>query len=217
MKDTIIRKPSFDIEENLLSKGYQNVCGIDEAGRGAWAGPIVSAAVILDIGKQIQGIDDSKRLDSKARQAACTLIQKTAKSFGIGLATVEEINVHGIQAATYLSYHRAIAKLQIDPDFIITDHYKLPNAPKPQKAFTFGDQLSLSIAAASILAKVERDKIMTVLSTGSCLNYGFDKNFGYGTVRHQKEILENGLCDNHRVKFVSKLFMRDVQTNLFDN
>lgn len=210
------RKPDFKVEDDLERRGFLNVCGIDEAGRGAWAGPLLGAAVILDTKKTIDGIDDSKRLSSKQREKLSEIIKEEAVAYGIGLATVQEINKFGIQSATYLSFQRAIDKLAVKPDFALIDHYRLPSSPIPQKAISFGDQTCLSIAAASIIAKVERDKIMVALSSGACLRYGFEQNYGYGTDKHQKMIVRNGLCDNHRIKFVSGLFAKHSQEQLFD-
>lgn len=209
--------PNFDLENKLVEGGFSSVCGIDEAGRGAWAGPLVSAAVVLDSKNIIDGINDSKKLSPSAREALSRLIKKYAVSFGIGIVSVEEINSLGVQSATYVSYHRAIKRLSPAPDFILIDHYRLPNPPAHQKSISHGDQISFSIAAASILAKVERDKIMLKIAKNSPVNYNFEKNFGYGTADHIKAINEFGLCHDHRTKFVNNLMVKKHQRGLFDN
>lgn len=209
--------PDFSEEKYLSEKGYFAICGIDEAGRGAWAGPLVSGAVILDIDDEVGGINDSKKLSKPKREVLDTVIRKKSRAYGIGLASVREINELGIQTATYLSYQRAINALVLKPDFILIDHYRLPGAPAPQKSISHGDQISLSIAAASILAKVERDKLMTTLANGKNFDYHFEKNYGYGTATHKDAITRKGLSDNHRIKFVSNLCSRTIQENLFDN
>lgn len=210
------KKPNFSVENSLRKKGALRICGIDEAGRGSWAGPIVSAAVILNPKNKIVGIDDSKRINKKLRKELCQKIKDRAISYGVGMASVKEINKYGIQPATYLSYIRAIEKISPPPDFIIIDHYRLPNSPFPQLSITFGDQISLSIAAASIVAKVERDDYMTKLSKIEP-GYYLEKNFGYGTKVHQGCILELGLSNSHRKKFVEKLYKRKSQEKIFDN
>lgn len=210
-------KPDFKVERDLEKKGFSLVCGIDEAGRGAWAGPLVSAAVILDKKNIVDGIDDSKRLNVKTRASLAKIIKETCVSYGVGISTVQEINKFGIQAATYLSYERAILQLNPPPDFMLIDHYRLPKIRTPQLPISHGDRISVSISAASIIAKTTRDEIMQALASSYHEAYGFEKNFGYGTKVHQDAIIKIGICENHRIKFVSNLFLKNNQGDLFDN
>jgi len=192
--------PSFDHEKELFKEGFKFICGIDEAGRGALAGPLVCAAVILK--EESDLLFDSKTIDKTKRETAYEYIVKNAVSFSVGVSDVNEISKFGIQTATYIAGHKAILNLKFKPDFLIIDHYRFPATQIPQLPLTHGDSLSQSVAAASIIAKVTRDKIMTTLSQKTKYKkYHFASHFGYGTKQHYSIIESEGLCDLHRKNF----------------
>lgn len=202
MKKTNRNRPSFEIEKSLWLKGYSLVCGIDEAGRGALGGPLVSSAVILPKNLKINGINDSKLLSATQREFLFEEIIAQAIGYSISMASVDEINKLGIQGATYLSYKRSIDGLKKEPDHLLIDFYKLPDSTINQTSIKFGDKISCSIAAASILAKVTRDKIMRELAEDPKLNvYGFEKHFGYGTKLHLQKLAEYGVSKAHRLSY----------------
>ncbi len=194
--------PSLREEKEIWKNGYSLICGIDEAGRGAIAGPLVCGAVILDP-KKVHKYNDSKLLSSKRREELHERLKQDSICFAIGIASVEEINQLGIQTATFLSYERAINTLNPKPDFLLIDYYRLPRTLLPQKSITKGDRISQSIAAASILAKVTRDNLLTELSK-DYINYNLDKHKGYGTLQHFNLIAKFGVSPIHRVKFIDK-------------
>lgn len=209
--------PTLKTEEQIWKEGFKFICGIDEAGRGALAGPLVAAAVILPR-KTIRGINDSKKLNSKQRNRVFEKITQKAVCWGVGITEIDEINLYGIQTATYLAYHRAINSLKTRPNFLMIDHYRLPGTPLPQVSLTHGDQRSLSIAAASIVAKVTRDRLMEKVARGrEFKKYGFAKNFGYGTKFHQVKIREAGVSRIHRIKFASVDNQTQTTFNLFED
>lgn len=192
--------PTLDRERELLKNGFKYICGIDEAGRGALAGPLVCAAVILE--KESDLIFDSKSINKTRRENAYNYIVKNAVSFSIGISEVDEISKFGIQTATYIAGHKAISNLKVKPDFLIIDHYRFPATQIPQLPLTHGDSLSQSVAAASIVAKVTRDQIMTRLSKKQKYKkYKFSKHLGYGTALHYSIINSEGLSDLHRKNF----------------
>jgi ribonuclease HII len=212
-----INLPTLEVEEKIWKEGFKFICGIDEAGRGALAGPLVVGAVILPR-KKIRGINDSKKLNRKQRNQIFEKITKEAVCWGVGIAETDEINLYGIQTATYLACHRAINSLKNKPDFLIIDHYRLPATTLPQISLTYGDRRSLSVAAASIIAKVTRDRIMEkIAKRREFKKYGFDKNFGYGTKFHQIKIQKTGISRIHRIKFVSNTIEKQITLNLFGN
>jgi len=193
--------PTLEIEQELWELGYQRVCGLDEAGRGALAGPLVAAAVILPR-KTIDGLNDSKLLTANERNKLHKIICMSTH-WGVGVVEVEEINRHGIQTATYLAFRRSLDGLKVKPDFLLIDHYRLPAASVGQKSVTFGDRLSQTIAAASIVAKVTRDQIMRELArTKEGRGYLLNQHFGYGTARHLELIDRLGPSIHHRRQFV---------------
>lgn len=194
--------PNLREERKIWKDGYSLICGIDEAGRGAIAGPLVSGAVILDP-KKVHKYNDSKLLSSKRREELLEKLKQDSLCFAIGIASVEEINQLGIQTATFLSYERAINALNPKPDFLLIDYYRLPETLLPQKSITKGDRLSQSIAAASILAKVTRDNMLTELSK-DFIDYNLAKHKGYGTLEHFNLIAKFGASPIHRVKFIDK-------------
>ena len=178
----------------------QHICGLDEAGRGPLAGPVVAAAVIFKPGTLIEKLNDSKKLTAAKREALFDEIILNALAYGIGSATREEIDEHNIHQATFLAMRRALAKLNRQPDYLLLDGFPLPDAACPQRAIPGGDSRSLTIAAASILAKVTRDKMMFELHQ-RYPQYGFNRHKGYGTEEHCRALCQHGPCPAHRQSF----------------
>jgi ribonuclease HII len=191
--------PDYFVEASL---GGQ-VAGIDEAGRGPWAGPVVAAAVILNPSRMpaelIAGLDDSKKLRKPVRDLLFDQIRAAAAP-GVGLASVEEIDELNILQATMLAMRRAFENLPETPQYAIVDGNRDPGLGVPTRCLVGGDASSLSIAAASIVAKVTRDRIMTALAR-DCPGYGWEKNAGYGTPQHQQGLAENGVTPHHRKSY----------------
>ena len=187
--------PDFLLEQEV--EGI--VAGVDEAGRGPWAGPVVAAAVILDQKIFPKGIGDSKKLTAKKRDVLFEQIQAQAK-VGVGIASVEEIDQLNILGATKLAMQRAVAALPIRPDVALIDGNQPPILPYKTLAVIKGDDKSLSIAAASIIAKVTRDRIMLTLDQ-LYKGYGWAHNAGYGTKDHQEALAELGITPHHRRSF----------------
>jgi ribonuclease HII len=191
--------PDYFVEASL---GGQ-VAGIDEAGRGPWAGPVVAAAVILNPSRMpaelIAGLDDSKKLRKPVRDLLFDQIRAAAAP-GVGLASVEEIDELNILQATMLAMRRAFENLSETPQYAIVDGNRDPGLGVPTRCLVGGDASSLSIAAASIVAKVTRDRIMTALAR-DCPGYGWEKNAGYGTPQHQQGLAENGVTPHHRKSY----------------
>lgn len=186
-----------DISLELQYSG--RIAGVDEAGRGPWAGPVVAGAVILNYNDIPDGINDSKKLSAARRDALFESIIATA-SVGIGIASVEEIDQLNILAATKLAMQRAVAALPHQPDRILVDGNQPPRFACPVDAIVKGDSKSLSIAAASIIAKVTRDRMMAALAQEFPV-YGWEKNAGYGTALHQAGIKQHGITPHHRKSF----------------
>lgn len=197
---------TFDyfFENEAQEKGYLNVCGIDEAGRGPLAGNVVAAAVILPKGLVIDGLDDSKKLSEKKREALFDIIQKEAVSFSVAWATPREIDELNILGATMLAMHRAVEGLDIPADFALVDGNTARGFAIPVKTIVKGDAKSPSIAAASILAKVTRDRQCLELDM-KYPEYGFKKHKGYPTKDHMNKLREIGPCEEHRKSFLSFL------------
>ena len=190
-------------EQELHRQGYVNVAGVDEVGRGPLAGPVVAAAVILPHDFDVLGIDDSKKLSEKRREELYEIIMEKAVAWGIGMAdheTIDEINI--LQAAK-LAMKRALAELE-DVDYITFDAMKIEDIDIPQESVIKGDSKILAIAAASIVAKVTRDRMMTEYAK-QYPGYGFEKNKGYGTKAHYEGISEHGICPIHRRSFLKKV------------
>lgn len=198
-----MRYPNFSYERELWDRGCKLVAGADEVGRGAWAGPLFAAAVIFPLNVRLgEKIADSKKLTPQRREELAPLIKEKAVSWAIGSVDHEFINQKGIVAATTEAMRLAISALDLQPDFVLIDYFKLSFWPKgKQLPIKFGDSLSSSVAAASILAKVARDAEMVKIAQ-TYPAYGFDTHVGYGTKVHQAAIKENGLCPIHRVDFV---------------
>ncbi|HEY4694904.1 MAG TPA: ribonuclease HII [Candidatus Nanoarchaeia archaeon] len=193
---------TFDFENSLWRAGYDFIVGIDEVGRGAWAGPLVAAAVIFpkDYKTKVDFFDSKLLTDSKRKQLA-KIIKKEAVCFGLGIAGVEEIVRLGLGKATQLAYRRALKGLNCQPDHYLIDAFYIKSlAKKNQTPIIHGDSLCASIAAASIVAKVYRDRLLGAL--GRLLpSYGLSKNKGYGTAFHKKAIRQFGLSGLHRTNY----------------
>lgn len=191
--------------ENLArEKGFENICGVDEAGRGPLAGPVCAAAVILKPNQIIEGVNDSKKLSEKKREALFDVIKSQVKAYSIAFATVEEIEEMNILNATMLAMKRAVEGLKIKADYALIDGNRLPPLDIKSEYVIKGDAKSMSIAAASILAKVSRDRLCYEYAE-KYLQYGFDKHKGYGTKLHTQAIKEYGPCEIHRMSFLKKI------------
>lgn len=190
--------------DSAVRNDFPIICGIDEAGRGPLAGDVYAAAVIFDEGVFIDGLNDSKKLTEKKRETLFDEIISKAKAYCIATASVEEIEEINILQATFLAMKRAYEGLGIAADIALIDGNRLPNLDCEMKTVVKGDGLSASIAAASILAKVSRDRYMTELAE-KYPEYRFDKHKGYGTKLHNELILEYGPCPAHRMSFLKKL------------
>ena len=195
---------NLEIETDLWSKNINNICGIDEVGRGCLAGPVYSGAVVLDQNtnfesKDFNQINDSKKLSEKKREKLFDYIIDISK-FGIGICTVEEIDHLGIQEAVKVSMIRAVESLEIQPDHLLIDNMKL-ELDIPQTSIIKGDQISKSISSASIIAKVSRDNLMKNQISNNYPMYKFEKNKGYGTKEHMDAIKTFGITKQHRKSF----------------
>lgn len=214
-----MKLPNFSYENEVWARGFKSVAGVDEVGRGSFAGPVVAAAVVFPQNSKfvIQNselvyINDSKKLSQKQREVADIWIREHALCFGIGSASVGEINKVGIKKATETAFRRAIRdinrKLKYPSiEYLLIDAFNIPHIPRlrrdRQNAIIKGDTKSFSIAAASIIAKVYRDKIMTDLSKQSKFKrYQWAMNKGYGTKKHIESILRHGISNYHRKQFV---------------
>ena len=195
-------RPHLDYELRLMRQGHAAIAGLDEAGRGAWAGPVVAAAVILNLAKtqSLGKVNDSKKLSPAQREALYPLIIEASLAYGVGQAEADEIDAIGILPATRLAMTRAIESLSPQPDALIIDAVKLPQINLPQSVFNFADSISLSVAAASIIAKVTRDRWLIELDA-RYPGYGFARHKGYGTQIHQLALKSLGACEVHRLTF----------------
>lgn len=194
--------PTLEVEKTLWKQGLEFIAGIDEVGRGSWAGPLVAAGVILPKNFKIpRGLKDSKQLTREKREEFDILIRNTAISYSIVEVSHEKIKKVGLGAANQIAFRKIIKNLNPQPDFTIVDAFRIKYFNKSkQMAIKFGDAKCATIAAASIIAKVYRDKLMDKLS-GIYPNYGFEKNKGYGTKIHQNAILKHGFCNIHRTNY----------------
>ena len=195
----------LEFEKEALAKGYKSVCGVDEAGGGPLAGPFCAAAVILPEGVIIDGVNDSKKLSEKKRESLFDVIREQALSYSIAYATVDEIEEINILNATMLAMRRAIDGLDIKADYAMIDGNKIPPIDIDAECIVKGDAKSMSIACASILAKVSRDRLLYKYAEEYPM-YGFDKHKGYGTKVHREAILKYGPCPYHRKSFLKKLY-----------
>ena len=190
----------FSIEQSLTKQGYSAIAGVDEVGRGPWAGPVVACAVILDPNNLPEGATDSKKLSAKKRESLFNQIMESAQ-VSLGEASVEEIDTLNIRNATFLAMQRALNGLTQAPDYALIDGNALPKElPCPAQAVIKGDSASLSIACASIIAKVTRDAHMAKLHEEHP-HYGWDSNAGYGTAAHQEGLAKQGVTHHHRTSF----------------
>ncbi len=187
-------------ETALAAAGYARVCGVDEAGRGPLAGPVVAAAVILPFPCPLSGIDDSKRLSPAQREALYEPIMQTAVAVGVGVVAHDVIDRINILQATHLAMREAIRNLKVPPDSLLLDALTLPDLTLPQVGLIHGDRLSVSIAAASIIAKVTRDRLMC-LHHETWPQYNFRVHKGYGTREHLQKLRAHGPCPIHRMTF----------------
>lgn len=195
-------------ENEAYARGYKYVCGVDEAGRGPLAGPVFAAAVILPRNCVIDGVNDSKKLTEKKREQLYSKIKEQSLAYCVASASVDEIEEINILNATFLAMTRAVSGLQVKADFALVDGNKLPSLEIDAKAVVKGDALSESIAAASILAKVERDHFMLNLAN-EYPNYAFEKHKGYGTKLHIEMIKKYGASNVHRKTFLKKILNKD--------
>ena len=194
-------------EKEAASKGCTAVCGVDEAGRGPLAGPVCAAAVILPAGCIIEGVNDSKKLTEKKREALFDTIIEQAVSCSIAFGTVDEIERDNILVTTMNTMKRAVEGLSVPADFAMIDGNRLPPLSIPCEYIVGGDAKSMSVAAASILAKVSRDRLMLEYAE-KYPEYAFEKHKGYGTKLHVERILEYGPCPIHRLSFLKKIYAK---------
>jgi len=195
------KTPSYKFEQHLWQKGYRQIVGLDEVGRGSFAGPLVAAAVILPKGFEINGIKDSKLLTPQKRKILNRYIIENASLYSISEVSVEYINKFGVGLATHRAFLNCLKKLDRRFDFVLVDGFMIKSFNKNmQKGIIHGDRISVSIAAASIIAKVYRDNLMIKLHDSYPL-YNFAENKGYGTKFHRIAIKKHGLCQIHRISF----------------
>ncbi|MBQ6717820.1 MAG: ribonuclease HII [Clostridia bacterium] len=197
--------PDFSYENEAYENGYKFVCGVDEAGRGPLAGPVCAAAVILPENCEIEGLNDSKKLSEKKREMLFDIIKEKAVAYSIAYGTLEEIEHYNILEATYIAMNRAIDGLSQKADFALIDGNRVPKGIKiPSATVIKGDSKSCSIAAASILAKVTRDRLMLEYDK-KYPEYLFAQHKGYGTKAHYEAIARHGVCEIHRLSFLKNV------------
>lgn len=194
----------YSIENEYREKGFDIICGVDEAGRGPLAGPVYAAAVILPSDCVIEGLNDSKKLTEKKREALFDEIKEKALAYGIARADEKEIDEINILNATFLAMKRAIDSLSVRPDLALIDGNQKPHTDIEEVTVVKGDAKSMSIAAASVLAKVSRDRFMLEMA-GKYPQYEFARHKGYGTKLHYEKIAQYGVCDIHRRTFLKKI------------
>lgn len=200
-RPSVVRRDSglYAYERALARRGLTPVAGVDEAGRGACAGPLVVAAVILR--RRIPGLDDSKLLTPAARERLYERIAETAH-VGVVVIPPGEIDARGLHRCNVSGMRRAVARLTCDPGYVLTDGFPVPGLPAPSLAVWKGDQVAACVAAASIVAKVTRDRMMAALDDEFPV-YGFAEHKGYGTQRHRRALETHGPCPEHRYSFVT--------------
>jgi ribonuclease HII len=195
----MVVRPSFHTERDLFAQGFRAIVGVDEAGCGALAGPLVAAAVIFPLDSRLGGVRDSKLLNPDQRNELYDQIVERSEAWAVGSASVEEITTLGLRPANLLAMKRAIDGIP-SADFALVDAWTIPGLTIPQRGIIRGDRLIKSIAAASVIAKVTRDRIMLELAR-RFPQYGFDIHKGYATKLHQTAIQEHGPCEMHRLTF----------------
>lgn len=200
LTDDLVEGPSFELEAAEMLLGHGPVAGVDEAGRGPWAGPVVAAAVILDARAIPPGLDDSKSMDAVSRERAFSAIMATAR-VGVGVGCVARIDRDNILQATMFAMAEAVAGLGEVPGLVLIDGNRVPKKlPCAGRAIVRGDALCLSIAAASIIAKVTRDRMMVAMA-GEYPGYGFERHKGYGVPEHKLALAKFGVTPHHRRSF----------------
>lgn len=195
---------SFDIEKEVMAGGFKVVCGIDEAGRGPLCGPVCAAAVIFPVDCEIEGINDSKKLSEKKRDALYDIIKEKAIAYSIEMVDARTIDEINILQATFLAMRTAVENLSVKPDAALIDGNGKPGLSIEERTVIKGDAKSVSIAAASILAKVTRDRYCLEMDK-KYPQYAFAQHKGYGTKLHYEKIAEHGICDEHRRTFLKKI------------
>ncbi len=197
--------PTYDVENSLADKGYSVICGVDEAGRGPLAGPVFAAAAVLPLGCVIDGLDDSKKLTEKKRDALFDIVRERAVCYAVASASVAEIERLNILGATMLAMTRAVDMLDPPADHAIIDGNRVPPTLAGRATSLIkGDSLSMSVAAASVLAKVSRDRYMLKMAE-RYPQYGFEQHKGYGTKLHVEMLKKYGICELHRPSFLRKI------------
>ena len=191
--------PTFSYERALIAQGFRMIVGVDEVGCGALAGPVMAGAVVLPVDSRLGGIKDSKLLSAQQREALYPMIVDRAHTWAIGTASVEEILNLGLRPATLLAMRRAVEQIS-GADFVLVDAWKIPDVHLPQQNVIRGDRKIKSIAAASILAKVTRDRLMDKYAR-KFPQYGFDVHKGYATAVHRAAIKKHGPCEIHRMGY----------------
>lgn len=187
--------------ERKYGDAFTCICGIDEAGRGPFAGPVVAGAVVLPVGLKIEGLNDSKQVSARRREELYDEIKEKAVSYGIGMSSPARIDEINILQATYEAMQHAVEDLSVVPDLLLNDAVTIPQIPIKQVGIVKGDARSLSIAAASIMAKVTRDRLMVEYAE-LYPEYGFEKNKGYGSLEHREALQKYGPCPIHRHTFI---------------
>lgn len=195
---------TYEFENQYHSEGYNVICGVDEAGRGPLAGPVYAAAVILPDGLENLGINDSKKMSEKKREQLFDIVVENAIAYGVGFSTEKEIDEINILNATFLAMKRAVEAMGVKPDLVLVDGNRKPGTGYEELTIVKGDAKSISIAAASILAKVSRDRYMRQLSE-KYPEYEFDRHKGYGTKLHYEKIEKYGILPDHRRSFLKKI------------
>ena len=194
----------WELENEIYAEGFSLICGVDEAGRGPLAGPVYAAAVILPRDAVIEGLNDSKKLTEKKREALFDVITERALTYGIASASVEEIEELNILNATFLAMNRAMEKLDPVPELALIDGNRNTGIAMPSRCVVKGDSRCADIAAASILAKVSRDRYMLTLAD-KYPQYHFEQHKGYGTKLHYEALREYGPSPEHRPSFLRKM------------
>ena len=194
----------WEFESKYRNEGYKTICGVDEAGRGPLAGPVVASVVVFNKNTKIEGINDSKKLSEAKREELFDIIKEQALDYGIGIVNNDDIDKYNILNATYMAMKKALNCLKQKPDYLLVDATTIPGIDIPQNPIIKGDFKSISIAAASILAKVTRDSIMYQYDE-IFPEYGFKSHKGYGTKEHYEAIEKYGITRIHRKSFLKNI------------